>query len=60
MDEDRSDRIAAAGAILGTSGLTATVDAALDEIIGADKRRRLLALVKSGKLDFDAMVREDT
>jgi Arc/MetJ family transcription regulator len=40
------DKAAEAARILGTRTLVATVDAALDEVIALDRRRRLLARIR--------------
>ena len=39
--------------LLGTSTLTDTVDAALDEVIALDQRRRLVELLFTDTLDLD-------
>lgn len=43
IDREKAD---AAAAVLGTSTLTATIDAALSEIIDMDRRRRLVERMK--------------
>ena len=43
IDRAKAD---AAAAVLGTSTLTATIDAALSEIIDMDRRRRLVERMK--------------
>lgn len=48
------DKVASARAILGTRTLTATVDAALDEVIRLQQRRRLVELLFTpGRLQLD-------
>jgi Arc/MetJ family transcription regulator len=48
--------LARARDVLGTRGTKATVDAALREVIRADRRRRLVERFRTGDgLDFDAM-----
>jgi len=48
------DKVAAAKAILGTSTLTETVDAALAEIQDAERRRALAKLLfEPGSVDID-------
>lgn len=39
IDREKADAVAA---VLGTTTLTATIDAALTEVINADRRRRLV------------------
>jgi hypothetical protein len=43
IDREKAD---AAAAVLGTSTLTATIDAALTEIVNLDRRRRLVERMK--------------
>ena len=40
------EKVDAAAAVLGTSTLTATIDAALTEIVNMDRRRRLVERIK--------------
>jgi hypothetical protein len=40
------EKVAAAGAILGTDTIAATVDAALDEVIDLRRRRRVLERIR--------------
>lgn len=48
--------VAAAQRILGTSGIRDTVDAALTEVIRAERRRRLVERFRSGEgMDVDAL-----
>jgi hypothetical protein len=44
IDREKAD---AAAAVLGTKTLTATIDAALTEIVNMDRRRRLVERIKS-------------
>jgi hypothetical protein len=47
IDREKAD---AAAAVLGTTTLTATIDAALTEIVNMDRRRRLVERIrKSGR-----------
>jgi Arc/MetJ family transcription regulator len=47
-----------AGAILGTTTLRATVDAALHEVVGAQRRLELVAMLSEpGRFDFDTAER---
>ncbi len=47
-------KVASAKEILGTDTMTATVDAALDEVIRLRQRRRLVELLFTpGRLDLD-------
>ena len=43
IDREKAD---AAAAVLGTSTLTATIDAALTEIVNLDRRRRLVERIR--------------
>lgn len=43
------DLLAKAQDVLGTSGLKDTVDAALDEVVRAHLKRRLIERIKTGK-----------
>jgi len=43
IDREKAD---AAAAVLGTSTLTATIDAALTEIVNMDRRRRLVERIR--------------
>jgi len=43
IDRDKAE---AAAAVLGTKTLTATIDAALSEVVGRDRRRRLMARIR--------------
>lgn len=43
IDRDKADRV---GRILHTTTLTATIDAALDEVISFERRRRLLERIR--------------
>ena len=53
-----SDIAREAGAILGTTTLRATVDAALREVVAARRRLELVALLSEpGRFDFDAAER---
>ena len=48
------DKVASAKEILGTHTLTETVDAALDEVIRLEQRRRLVELLFTpGRLELD-------
>ncbi len=42
------EKVALAKGLLGTTSLTDTVEAALDEVISADKRRRLVEILFMG------------
>jgi Arc/MetJ family transcription regulator len=54
VEVDR-DIAAQAAAILGTSTLRDTIDAALREIVNAKRRLELIALLsEEGRFDFDA------
>ena len=44
IDREKADR---AAAVLGTTTLTATIDAALTEIVNIDRRRRLVERIRS-------------
>ena len=44
IDREKADR---AAAVLGTTTLTATIDAALTEIVNMDRRRRLIERIQS-------------
>lgn len=53
-----SDIAREAGAILGTTTLRATVDAALHEVVAWRRRRELVALLSEpGRFDFEAAER---
>ena len=43
IDREKAD---AAAAVLGTKTLTATIDAALSEVVGMERRRRLMARIR--------------
>ena len=43
IDRDKAD---AAAAVLGTKTLTATIDAALSEVVKMDRRRRLIERIR--------------
>ena len=43
------DKVAEAKRILGTSTLAETVDAALEEVIALDRRRRVMARIRKSK-----------
>lgn len=48
------DKVEAVKSILGTTTLTDTVDAALDEVVDLQRRRRLVDLLfTEGRLDLD-------
>jgi hypothetical protein len=46
IDREKAD---AAAAVLGTSTLTATIDAALTEIVNLDRRRRLVERIRGSE-----------
>jgi Arc/MetJ family transcription regulator len=51
------DLVADAKAVLGTSGITDTIEAALTEAVRADRRRRLAQRFRSGDgFDTDALI----
>ena len=47
------DKLEAARELLGTRTLTETVDAALDEVVKREQRKKLLELLGSGALELN-------
>jgi Arc/MetJ family transcription regulator len=47
------DKVEAARKILGTKTLTETVDAALDEVVKREQRRKLVEMLSSGVLELN-------
>jgi hypothetical protein len=47
------DKLEAARELLGTRTLTETVDAALDEVVKREQRKKLLELLSSGALELN-------
>lgn len=46
VDREKAD---AAAAVLGTTTLTATIDAALTEVVNMERRRRLIERIRSSE-----------
>jgi hypothetical protein len=47
------DKVDAARELLGTRTLTETVDAALDEVVKREGRKKLVEILRSGVLDLN-------